>query len=526
MDAILDKPPRPAPTGRGERTSWRERLVEEMPTDRVAGLLAPLGLTVIAGIMRFWGLTSRKGIYFDEVYYTHDAYTLFHHGYEQDTTCTGPGFVVHPPLGKWLMGLSEWLFGSTDCANIRHGNPELGWRFASAVAGTIAVFVVARTARRMFRSTVLGCFAGLLMAFDGLEFVQSRIGILDIFLMLGLVLALACLVADRDDGRRRLAARLDAAVADGTGSGVATAGYGPRLGLRPWRILCGICLGASLGVKWSALYTVVAFAALAIAWDVGARRRAGVQRPVRAALRKDVLGWFTCFIPLPFAVFMSTWTGWFASSGGYDRHTPTRPGKGVFGALSNWWNYQDQIWTFHDHLSTPHKYESKPFSWLVLGRPVDYDFTALKYGQHGCRIRGGCYKEILALGNPAVWWIGTLALIGVIALWAVRRDWRAAMVVVGFTISFAPWLAFPERTMFFFYALPLLPFLVLAITAMAGLALGGRGISEVRALAGALTVGIYAIVVVLFFVYFYPILANQMISIPGWRARMWFPGWI
>jgi dolichyl-phosphate-mannose-protein mannosyltransferase len=523
MEATLDDTLHPARAAAPGRRSWHDRLVDEMPTDRLAGWLGPLGLAVVAGIMRFWGLTSRKGIYFDEVYYTHDAYTLFHHGYEQDTTCTGPGFVVHPPLGKWLMGLSEWLFGHTDCAGVRHGDPELGWRFASAVAGTLAVLVLARTARRMFRSTLLGCFAGLLMAFDGLEFVQSRIGILDIFLMTGLVLALACLVADRDDGRRRLARRLDAAVADGTGSAVATAGTGPRLGVRPWRILCGVCLGASLGVKWSALYTVVGFAALALAWDVGARRSAGVDRPFRAYLRKDSPGWFGSFIPLPMGIFLATWTGWFVTGGGYNRH---RYGSGFVNTLRSWWDYQMQIYTFHDHLSTPHPYESKPFSWLVLGRPVDYDFTPLKYGQGGCRIQGGCYKEILALGNPAVWWTGSLLLIGVLALWVVRRDWRAALILVSFATSFVPWLAFPQRTMFFFYALPLLPFMILGITAMAGLVLGGRGVSELRALVGALIVGVYAIIVVLFFVYFYPILANQMISIPAWRARMWFPGWI
>jgi dolichyl-phosphate-mannose-protein mannosyltransferase len=525
MEATLDGTLPPAPAEGPVRLSWHDRLVDPMPSDRLAGWLGPLGLTVVAGLMRFWGLTSRKGIYFDEVYYTHDAYTLFHHGYEQDTTCTGPGFVVHPPLGKWLMGLSEWLFGHTDCAGGRHGDPELGWRFASAVCGTLAVLVLARVARRMFRSTLLGCFAGLVMAFDGLEFVQSRIGILDIFLMTGLVLALACLVADRDDGRRRLAARLDAAVAAGTGSAVATVGRGPRLGVRPWRVLCGVCLGLSLGVKWSAIYTVVGFAALALAWDVGARRSAGVERPLRSFLRKDSAGWFGCFVPLPFVLFLGTWIGWFVTRGGYDRER-YGDGHGLVNILRSWADYQKQIYVFHDHLSTPHPYESKPFSWLVLGRPVDYDFTSLKYGQDGCHLRGGCYKEILAIGNPAVWWIGTLALVGTLALWVVRRDWRAALIMVSFVTSFVPWLAFPQRTMFFFYALPLLPFMVLGITAMAGLILGGRAITELRALVGALIVGVYAIIVVLLFVYFYPILANQMISIPAWRARMWFPGWI
>jgi dolichyl-phosphate-mannose--protein O-mannosyl transferase len=80
--------------------------------------------------------------------------------------------------------------------------------------------------------------------------------------------------------------------------------------------------------------------------------------------------------------------------------------------------------------------------------------------------------------------------------------------------------------MFFFYALPLLPFLVLGITATAGLALGPREDGDGRRLVGALAVGVYLIAVVLLFAYFYPILTDQLIPLSSWRARMWFPGWI
>ncbi|WP_131769465.1 phospholipid carrier-dependent glycosyltransferase [Candidatus Frankia meridionalis] len=509
----------------GGGPTLRDRLVPPMPTDRIAGWLASLAIAAVAGVLRFWQLTEPRGIYFDEVYYTHDAYGLLTHGYELTdikSGCNGAGFVVHPPLGKWLMAASEWIFGYTDCADVRHGNPELGWRFASAVAGTLAVLVLARIARRMFRSTLLGCFAGLLLAFDGLEFVQSRIGILDIFLMTGLVLALACLVLDRDHGRARLASRL-ADTGDAPEGRTRGARFGARLGARPWRLACGLCLGAAMGVKWSAVYTLVGFAALAIAWDAGARRTAGVRRPVLAAVRRDGPQWFASFGALPIIVFFATWTGWFVTDGGYNRH---RFGNGTWAALHGWWDYQQQIFRFHEHLDASHPYASKPLSWLVLARPVAYFYSTPKAGEAGCTTQAGCSREILAIGNPAIWWVGTLALVGVLALWVSRRDWRAALVLVGFATSFLPWLAFPSRTMFLFYALPLLPFLVLGLTALAGVAMGSRTASDVRRLVGSLTVGIYAIIVVLLFVYFYPIMTAQVIPTSAWQVRMWFPGWI
>jgi dolichyl-phosphate-mannose--protein O-mannosyl transferase len=532
----------------------RGRLCPPMPTDRLVGWVATLAITLAAGVLRLWRITEPKKIYFDEVYYTRDSWGLLTHGYEVDTRNWGTkggcdpasaGYVVHPPLGKWFMAASEKLFGYIDCSGRVHGDPYLGWRFASAFFGTLAVLVLIRVARRMFRSTVLGCFAGVAFGFDGLEFVQSRIGILDIFLMTLVVLALACLVLDRDQGRARLADRVvglglgpdlvaASVVVGGSGKPVDAVlardlRFGPRLGLRPWRLLAGFFLGASMGVKWSGVYTLVGFAALAIAWDVGARRTAGAKAPLLGALRRDLPAWFGCYVPLPIGTFLATWTGWFVTGGGYDRHLY---GNGFVGMWRGWWAYQHAILQFHEHLDAPHPAKSAPFSWLILGRPVPYDYVGTNAGQKSqvggqvCHAAGGCSQEILAIGNPAVWWVGTGCLAMMIVLWAWRRDWRAALVVVGFATSFLPWEAFPSRTMFFFYALPLLPFMVLGITATAGLVLGPREAGDRRRLAGALVVGVYLIATVILFAYFYPILSDQLIPLSGWRARMWFPGWV
>ncbi|MCK9893154.1 phospholipid carrier-dependent glycosyltransferase [Frankia sp. AgB32] len=546
-----DRPPAEARDADGApqppAPSLRERLCPPMPGSPLAGWLATLSVALLAGVLRFWHVTQPRGRYFDEVYYTKDALGLLKAGYEIDSsTCSGPAYVVHPPFGKWLMAASEGLFGYTNCAGVPHGDPELGWRFSSALFGTLAVLVLARAARRMFRSTVLGCFAGLLLAMDGLEFVQSRIGILDIFLMTGVVVALAGLLLDRDSGRARLVDRLAPAltrrtapppgdVGGGAGAdavvGVAAPGrqdrlrelYGPRLGLRPWRLACGVALGLSMGVKWSAVYSIIGFSALAIAWDIGARRTGGARRPVLGALRRDLPLWFAGFVVVPIVVFLATWTGWFVTDGGYDRHFY---GNSFVDAWHGWWKYQMAVLKFHEGLDQGHAFASHPMSWLVMGRPVAYYYSSPAYGTQGCHDPAGCSREVLALGNPAVWWVGTASLIAMLVWWVTRRDWRAALVLVGFGSAFLPWLLFPNRTMFFFYALPCLPFLILGITSLAGLALGPRDASDARRLTGALSVGIYTIIVVLLFAYFYPILAAQVIPYSSWRARMWFPGWI
>jgi hypothetical protein len=132
-------------------------------------------------------------------------------------------YVVQPEMGKLLIAVGEWLFGLN----------SFGWRFASAVSGSLAILLMCRIARRMTRSTLLGCIAGLLMSLDGLEFVLSRTGILDIFLRFFVLAAFGCVLVDRDISRERLAEKV-------AGHPGGAQGSGPRLGIRRLRVAAGV----------------------------------------------------------------------------------------------------------------------------------------------------------------------------------------------------------------------------------------------------------------------------------------------
>src|SRR4249919_451617 len=193
----------------------RDRLVPPMPGSRLWGWLGPLLVTALGTFVRFNRLSVPHAVIFDETYYVSDAWGILRFGVEHnyiagrntliargDGRIFAPGgeFVVHPPFGKILIAGGEWVFGLT----------PFGWRFAVAAAGSLAILMVARAARRMTRSTLLGCVAGLLLALDGLEFVMSRTALLDIFVMFWVLAAFGALVVDRDRTRAALA---DAAVA-------------------------------------------------------------------------------------------------------------------------------------------------------------------------------------------------------------------------------------------------------------------------------------------------------------------------
>jgi dolichyl-phosphate-mannose-protein mannosyltransferase len=525
-----------APSTTPDVTARLARLRTSVAADFWWGWFVPLLITGAGLYLRLFRITRPSGKVFDETYYAPDSWSLLHHGVEVDKS-GHPEFVAHPPLGKWVIALGEHFYG----------NHELGWRFSAAIIGSLSILLIARIARRLFGSSVLGCIAALLLSLDGLEFVQSRTSMLDIFLMFWVLAAFGCLVLDRDDGRRRIASRLE---------------YGERLGflgLRPWRLACGICLGAAAATKWDGVFWIPAFLLLAVWWDAGARRVAGDSSPTRHALLYDGLFALVPFVVVPVVVYTASWTGWFLSDGAHawDHDRYVHHGQSwiahFFAVLHGWFTYHREMWNFHNNLAAAHPYLSNPWGWLLLARPVAYFYSG---NSHACGAQS-CSQEVLGIGTPLIWWASIPALLAVAWRMLGRFDWRAAAILVPFLFGYVIWI-FDEtktvpnchpadnchRTMFLFYLLPDVPFMVLALTMAIGMVMATRAVRTVgevfhalvterqplmrkfvqipaRRLVAAIAVAVYLGSVTWNFAYFYPILTGQVITYNQWMDRMW-----
>ncbi|WP_370871906.1 dolichyl-phosphate-mannose--protein mannosyltransferase [Spirilliplanes yamanashiensis] len=480
--------------------------------------LAAIVVTVIGGILRIVNVDRPKGYIFDEVYYPTDAWDMLQHAVEWDEKTNGPAYVVHPPLGKWMIALGEQIFG----------NNELGWRIVGAVCGTLMVLITARIAYRLFRSVVLSGAAGLLLALDGFHLVLSRTSLLDIFLGFYILLTFACLLIDRDQRRTRWRTALET-------------GFDPAKHRRPrfgflravpwWRLLAAFFLGCAVGVKWSAAFFAPFFAILVVVWEVRARRSAGIRRPVARGIVGDI-GWLLLSGVVTTVVYLGTWAGWFLTDTGYFRHWLADNGRAeppVLGALINLFHYHQEAFGFHTQLDDKHTYQSWPWQWLLLGRPVAFYWN----GEGNCGAPS-CAAEILLLGTPLLWWSFLPALVAAAWFGIARRDWRAPAILVPVVAGMLPWYYYAiadGRTMFSFYLLPAVPFLVLAVVYVLGAIMTppeGLGPEKSdRQIVGAVVAGLYVLLVAACFAYFYPVFTGQLIPYEDWSSRMWLgPRWI
>ncbi|WEP00948.1 phospholipid carrier-dependent glycosyltransferase (plasmid) [Streptomyces sp. FXJ1.172] len=506
---------------------------------RVAGAVAWLGpmlVAVLAGTIRFRHLGRPRDVVFDETYYAKDAWSMLHLGYEgtwPDRKISDPrilahpqviplsdtgAFVAHPPTGKWVIALGEQVFGLT----------PFGWRFMTALLGTLSVLMLCRIGRRLFRSTLLGCLAGALLAVDGLHVVMSRTALLDLVVMFLVLAAFGCLLLDRDHARARLASALPVAP-DGRVRPDAGTGDHAGTGLRPWRLAAGLFLGLAASTKWSGLYVLAFFVMMTLLWDVGARRVTGARRPYRAVLRKD-LGWSVLsLVPVAAVTYLTTWTGWFLSENGYGRHWADGRGgtwSWVPAPLRSLWHYEYGVYQFNVGLHTPHPYESNPWSWLVLGRPVLFQYQSPKPGEDGCHTAAGCSQTVLALGTPLLWWSACCALVYLLYRWALRRDWRAGAILCAVGAGYLPWFLYQDRTIFSFYAVVFVPYLCLAVTMLLGALVGRPGAARTRRTVGAVAAGLLVVLITWNFIYFFPLYTAQTIPYADWHARMWLDTWI
>ena len=368
--------------------------------------------------------------YFDEIYHARTAYEHLHGIYPYETT--------HPPLGKVIISWFVAIFGMT----------PFGWRFAGALAGVLMLPGMYLLGRLLTRRSWGGLAAMALMALDLMHFTQTRIATIDSFVVLFIIWMTYFMLRwfFLDD---------------------------PQLPL--WKTLLplglsGLMMGLGIASKWTGCY---AGAGLAIIFFFGVFRRARLIReakrcpekkrtPAQAAAANDgvrrllltVASCFLFFIAVPAGIYYLSYIPYFAPSGGVTVQKIIQAAEGMFAYHSE------------SGRGTEHWFNSPWYQWPIIGKPMWYAGDTWE--------PAGYQSSIMAMGNPAVWWTGLIALVCVLCVWVRRHlrsdrtfdlraredDPRWALLLICFAAQYLPWILVPRGTYIYHY-FPSVPFIIL-----------------------------------------------------------------
>ena len=408
--------------------------------------------------------TYMYGTMFDEVYHGRTAYEFIHQIVAYETT--------HPPLGKTIISLGIRLFGM---------NP-FGWRFMSAVFGTLLVPIFYIFAKKLFKQTYLAVCTTLFYVLDFMPHALSRISTIDIFIAFFIVLMYyfmyqyCALVSTHAPLKKTLI----------------------PLGLS------GLFMGFGVATKWTGVYAGLGLAALFFMtlWEYYLVPYLHNQETSDRVIYKNnvfkTIGFcLITFILIPCIIYVLSYIPFIDSA-----HHTNLITKATLNAKL--------MFSYHSNLVSTHPYASSWYQWPLMIRPLLYSF---------CMVSDAECSVTNCMGNPLIWWAGFLVMLYLFNCWLNEKDKKAGFFCISYLAQLIPWM-FVERTTYIYHYFACCLFMFLSM----GYACE-KLISKTKK--GKNIIFIYFILVTIAFFAFYPIINGAPINRQWAIAWLrWLPTWV
>jgi dolichyl-phosphate-mannose--protein O-mannosyl transferase len=434
------------------------------------------------------GLSPPNGQVFDEVYFPVDARDDVK-GMElcrpSTVDCKYNYFDPEPPFAKEVIAAGEWSYGwyratfqGAHGDFIDLGFNTFGWRIAVAIVGTLCVTLMYLLAFRLWRNRVFAVAAATFVGFDGMFFVQSRIGMIDIIPVFMILLCYYLFLV-------HLQSRTQA---ESIGS----------------LVLLGVALGVGVAAKWvvlAAFATILFFLVGRMLWTYAMTHElkipGQVDWPVYTAVAVVALA------IVPVAIYIDSWFPFFL--------------RGQFHSLGDLIEYQKESYIYHATLKATHPYGSPWWSWPLLSRPVLYyaEYTNLGTDQFTGQ---PLIARISNLGNPWIWWTSLPCVLSLPYFIIRHRSFPAAVILMGFLTQYLPWAPI-TRVLFLYEMIGGLIFMALALAFVLGKIADAWPVWGKRVAIGHLAIA------VTFFLYFYPVWTGLPMSEAAWFPEQGTPPW-
>lgn len=392
-----------------------------------------VSLFLVSFFIRFIGinLSDNGSPVFDEKHYVPQSQQIADLGIENNPSY---GLVVHPFLGKRLISFGIDIFGYT----------PLGWRIASIIAGCLMVVLLAISVRALTKSMTLAILSGILLNTEGVTFVMSRVGMLDIFIGLFTTMAMTFFAL-------RIATKIPLNSENmPVYKDPYLYGAGASIGLAMAIKLSGLYLSATSGVMLFivALYMVI-------------KKQSTIKDFI-----KSVFFGFISLAVIPIVIATLFWIPWFrdyfsayrqsAVAGSLEYRLPGFLDSIAPDAIRSFYNYQAGVMNFHTGLTNSagnlHPWESKPLDWIL--------------GNGSLLLYSDSNTQIWIASNRSIWILSALVLAVSAFMFIIKRNMTWGIVFAGFVATYVSWLFVYDRQMYIFYVVPLAPFLILGIVLM------------------------------------------------------------
>ncbi|MDR0490423.1 MAG: glycosyltransferase family 39 protein [Oscillospiraceae bacterium] len=356
--------------------------------------------------------TYMNSMYFDEIYHGRTALEHLRGIFPYETT--------HPPLGKEIIAVSVSAFGMT----------PFGWRFAGALFGVVMLIVLYIFIKNLFGKTAVAICGTLLLGFDFMRFVQTRIATIDtygvFFILVSYYFMYRFLSNDMNLPFRKSMAPL---------------------------ALSGVFFGIGCASKWIVVYSGAGLLALFVIRLVMLSRHydKNARLGFEAFLIKTFAWSALFFIFFPVVIYCLSYIPYGIGRG-------MSLGNGLLTDRKFYetiWDNQKLMLSYHGKLVSEHPYASRWYQWIIDARPILY------YNSYD----GDMRSSFAAFGNPAVWWGGLVAMVAMGIYTVKRRDGKALFIVIGYLSQLLPWIAI-SRIVFVYHYFPSTLFLVLALAYM------------------------------------------------------------
>lgn len=323
------------------------------------------------------------GMMFDEIYHGRTAYEFLNDLPIYETT--------HPPLGKTIISLGIAAFGMT----------PFGWRFASAVCGTLAVPLMYLFCRKISGRTDIAFIGAALFCTEFMHYTLSRIATIDIIAALFILMMfffMYCFTQEKALSKQYV-----------------------------WLFLCGVSTALAVSTKWTGVYAAVGIAIIFFA-DIFEKcaEKGGVKKNI-PLLSRFFAVCVLSFIIIPAAVYSLS----------YIQFSEVYTDKSfIEHAVSN----SAAMLSFHSGAKAPHPYSSEWYEWLIDRQPL----------LDSCRFDAdGRISTVATLGNMLILPVGLAAFLHNFYLWRVKKSKTSRVLVIAFLSMLMPWL-FIHRTVFIY----------------------------------------------------------------------------